>query len=188
MTQNEKQNTKVNPATEEKKENKISGFLKGTIPYIVIIIAVVLVRSYIITPVQVEGLSMFSTLDDKEILLLKKYDKNYERFDVVVFNYNNTKLIKRIVGLPGETVEYKEGKLYINGEYVAESFLNNKTTADFSLEELGYEKIPKGYYFVMGDNRTNSTDSRIIGLIPSEDIEGTTNFAIFPLDKIGIFE
>ena len=68
----------------EKNESKISKFLKGTVPYIVIIIAVVLVRSYIITPVQVEGLSMYSTLDNKEILLLKKYDKSYQRFDIVV--------------------------------------------------------------------------------------------------------
>lgn len=172
---------------EEKKENKISKFLQGTLPYVVIIAAVVLVRSFIVTPIQVEGLSMFSTLDDKEILLLKKYDRSYQRFDVVVFNYNNAKLIKRIVGLPGETVEYKDGNLYINGKYTPETFLNNKITADFSLEELGYDKIPKGYYFVMGDNRTNSTDSRIIGLINEKDIEGTTNFAIFPLDKIGIF-
>ena len=173
---------------QNKEENKISKFLQGTVPYVVIIIVVVLIRSYIITPVQVEGMSMYSTLNDKEILLLKKYDKNYQRFDVVVFNYNNTKLIKRVIGLPGETVEYKSGKLYINGTYVAESFLNNNMTADFTLEELGYEKIPKDYYFVMGDNRANSTDSRIIGLIPKEDIEGTTSFAIFPLDKFGNFD
>ena len=185
MEQKENQTPNEN---QETKENKISGFLKSTVPYVVIIMVVVLIRSYIITPVQVEGLSMYSTLDDKEILLLKKYDKNYERFDIVVFNFNNTKLIKRIMGLPGDTVEYRENKLYINGQYVKEEFLtNNQQTADFTLEELGYEKIPNGYYFVMGDNRTNSTDSRIIGLIPNEDIEGTTNFAIFPLDKIGNF-
>lgn len=182
-----KEKTQENQNTEEKKESRISKFLKGTVPYVVIIAAVVFVRSFIITPVQVEGLSMFSTLEDKEILLLKKYDKTYKRFDIVVFNYNNTKLIKRVIGLPGETVEYKDGKLYIDGKYVAESFLNNKVTPDFTLEEIGYDKIPEGYYFVMGDNRTNSTDSRIIGLIPSEDIDGTTNFAIFPLDKIGLF-
>ena len=169
----------------EKSENKINKFLQGIIPYIAIIISVILIRSYIITPVKVEGLSMYSTLDDKEILLLKKYDKNYQRFDVVVFNYENTKLIKRVIGLPGETIEYKAGKLYINGTYVPETFLNDKSTADFKLEEIGYEKIPKDYYFVMGDNRDQSTDSRIIGLIAKEDIEGTTNFAIFPLDKIG---
>ena len=131
---------------------------------------------------------MYSTLDDKEILLLKKYDKSYDRFDVVVFNYNNTKLIKRVVGLPGDTVEYKDNKLYINGKYIKEEFLkNNQETYDFSLEDLGYETLPDGYYFVMGDNRTNSTDSRVIGLVSAEDIEGTTNFVIFPLNKFGNF-
>ena len=172
----------------ETKKQKISGVLKATLPYIIIIIVVALIRTFIITPVQVEGMSMFSTLNDKEILLLKKYDKNYKRFDIVVFNYNNTKLIKRIVGFPGDTVEYKNNKLYINGKYVKESFLkNNQKTVDFKLEELGYEKIPRDYYFVMGDNRTNSTDSRIIGLVSSSDIEGTTNFAIFPLSDFGNF-
>lgn len=177
------------PETEEKKPNRIVGFVKGIIPYVVIIAAVILVRSYIITPVQVEGLSMFTTLNDKEILLLKKYDKDFQRFDVVVFNYGGTKLIKRIIGMPGDTIAYKENKLYVNGKNIEEPFLtNNQQTADFTLEELGYEKVPENTYFVMGDNRTNSTDSRIIGPIPVSDIEGTTNFAIFPLNKLGTFE
>lgn len=170
-------------------KQKASGFLKSTLPYIIIVIVVALIRTFIITPVQVEGMSMYSTLDDKEILLLKKYDKSYDRFDVVVFNYNNTKLIKRVVGLPGDTVEYKDNKLYINGKYIKEEFLkNNQETYDFSLENLGYETLPDGYYFVMGDNRTNSTDSRVIGLVSAEDIEGTTNFVIFPLNKFGNFD
>ena len=169
-------------------KQKASGFLKATLPYIIIVIVVALIRTFIITPVQVEGMSMYSTLDDKEILLLKKYDKSYDRFDVVVFNYNNTKSIKRVVGLPGDTVEYKDNKLYINGKYIKEEFLkNNQETYDFSLEDLGYETLPDGYYFVMGDNRTNSTDSRVIGLVSAEDIEGTTNFVIFPLNKFGNF-
>ncbi len=178
----------MEPETPKKTAKQMaSGFFKSTLPYIVIVIVVALIRSFIITPVQVEGMSMYSTLDDKEILLLKKYDKTYQRFDIVVFNYNNSKLIKRIVGLPGETVQYKNNKLYINGKQVTEYFLNNQETYDFNLEELGYEKIPKDYYFVMGDNRTNSTDSRIIGLVSASDIEGTTNFAIFPLEKFGNF-
>ena len=168
---------------------KVSSVLNATLPYIIIVIVVALIRTFIITPVQVEGMSMYSTLDDKEILLLKKYDKSYDRFDVVVFNYNNTKLIKRVVGLPGDTVEYKDNKLYINGKYIKEEFLkNNQETYDFSLEDLGYETLPDGYYFVMGDNRTNSTDSRVIGLVSAEDIEGTTNFVIFPLNKFGNFD
>lgn len=169
-------------------KQKVSSVLNATLPYIIIVIVVALIRTFIITPVQVEGMSMYSTLDDKEILLLKKYDKSYDRFDVVVFNYNNTKLIKRVVGLPGDTVEYKDNKLYINGKYIKEEFLkNNQETYDFSLEDLGYETLPNGYYFVMGDNRTNSTDSRVIGLVSAEDIEGTTNFVIFPLNKFGNF-
>ena len=173
---------------ENTKKNKINNALKATLPYIIIVIVVALIRSFIITPVQVEGMSMYSTLDNNEILLLKKYDKTYQRFDIVVFNYNGSKLIKRVIGLPGETVEYKNNKLYINDKYIKEYFFkNNQETYDFKLEEIGYEKIPKGYYFVMGDNRTNSTDSRFIGLISENDIEGTTNFAIFPLNKFGNF-
>ena len=173
----------------EKTENKINKFFQGIVPYIAIIISVIFIRSYIITPIQVEGMSMYSTLNDKEILLLKKYDKTYQRFDVVIFNYNNTKLIKRVIGLPGDTVSYKQNKLYINGTYIRETFLkNHQRTADFNLEDIGYEKIPEGYYFVMGDNRTNSTDSRVLGLIPEEDIEGTTSFAIFPITRFGNFD
>jgi len=169
-------------------ENKKNTFLKDLIPYIIIIIIVVLIRSFIITPVQVEGNSMYSTLNDGEILLLKKYDKSYKRFDVVVFNFNNSRLIKRIIGLPGDNVEYRDNKLYINGIYYKEKFLkNNQQTADFKLEELGYKKIPNNYYFVLGDNRTNSTDSRVIGLISSKYIKGKTDFAIFPFKKFGNF-
>ncbi len=167
---------------------KITKFIRELIPYIIIIIAVVLFRSFIATPVEVEGKSMYSSLDDGEILLLKKYDKNYKRFDVIVFKNNNDKLIKRIIGLPGEKVEYKNNKLYINGRYIKEPFLkNNQTTYDFELKELGYKKIPKDHYFVLGDNRTNSTDSRMIGLINKNKISGKTNFIIFPFTKIGKF-
>ena len=167
---------------------KITKFIRELIPYIIIIIAVVLFRSFIATPVEVEGKSMYSSLDDGEILLLKKYDKNYKRFDVIVFKNNNDKLIKRIIGLPGEKVEYKNNKLYINGRYIKEEFLkNNQTTYDFELKELGYKKIPKDHYFVLGDNRTNSTDSRMIGLISKNKISGKTNFIIFPFTKIGKF-
>lgn len=166
----------------------MKNFIKSIIPYVVILIVVVLIRTFIITPIQVDGESMYSTLSDNEILLLKKYDKSYDRFDVIVFDYNGSKLIKRIIGMPGDNVRYKDNKLYINGKYVEEKFLtNNQITNDFKLKEIGYNKIPKGYYFVLGDNRTNSTDSRIIGLVSSDDISGITDLAIFPFNKIGKF-
>lgn len=169
-------------------KEKIKEIFDTVYPYLIIIIVVVLIRSFIVTPIQVEGMSMYSTLDDKEILLLKKYDKKFKRFDVVVFDYDGKKLIKRIIAFPGETVEYKNNKLFINDRYVKENFLDKYTkTYDFSLKDIGYTKVPKNTYFVMGDNRTNSTDSRLIGPISKKQINGKTNFALYPLNRFGNF-
>ncbi len=155
---------------------------KEVLPYLIIIIVVIIIRTFIITPVRVNGDSMKPTLVDKEIVLLKKYDKNYKRFDIVVFNDARGHLIKRIVGLPGETLYYSNNKLFINGKYVKEDFLSsNEKTYDYELDTV----IPEGYYFVMGDNRDNSTDSRIIGLVSEKDILGTTSFVLYPFNRFG---
>lgn len=169
-------------------DKKIIEFGKNIFPYIIVIISVVLIRTYVITPIKVDGASMYSTLSDGDVLLLKKYDRSYERFDVVVFKYKNDRLIKRVIGLPGDIIEYRGNKLYVNGKYVEEPFLkNNQKTFDFSLKEFGMSKIPDGHYFVLGDNRTNSTDSRSIGTISEDYIQGKTDMIIFPLTKIGLF-
>ena len=138
------------------------------------------------TPVIVNGSSMEPTLKDNQLLILKKYDKKYERYDIVVFNYDKEKLIKRVIGLPGEYVEYKDSTLYIDGKKVNDEFARN--TNDFILEELGNIIIPEGKYLVMGDNRYNSSDSRSIGLIDSKDLLGTTNFRLFPFNSFGKIE
>ena len=168
------------------KESK-TNYIKELIPYLIIIIVVILIRSFIITPIRVDGQSMYSTFDDGEILLLEKVDKKYKRFDVVVFKNDGERLIKRIIGFPGETIEYKNNKLYVNGKYIEEKFLtNNQETYDFDLKELEHKKIPKGHYFVLGDNRTNSTDSRILGPIKESKIQGKVVFTLFPFNKFGI--
>lgn len=154
--------------------------IKEIYPYLLIVVVVILIRTFIITPVQVDGTSMVPTLKDKEILLLKKYETKYDRFDIVVFNLDKERLIKRVIGLPGESIEYKNNKLYINGKRIKEKFKTNSKTEDFKLEEIGYKKIPKGYYFVVGDNRNNSVDSRIIGLVSEKDIQGSTSLSVFP--------
>lgn len=161
--------------------------IKELIPYIIIIVVVILIRTFILTPVQVVGTSMVPTLSDKQILLLKKYDKDYKRFDIVVFKYDDSTLIKRIIGLPGEYVEYRKNNLYINGKKIEEDFIKT-TTNDFKLSELNYKKIPKGYYFVMGDNRNNSIDSRYIGLVSEKQIKGISTFSLFPIKKFGSIE
>ena len=153
---------------------------KELLPYIMIVVVVLAIRAFIATPVRVDGASMNPTLEDGEILILKKYDRSLERFDIVVLDYNGEKLVKRVIGLPGEKIAYKDNKLYVDGKRVKEPF-EHEVTDDFELEE----QIPEGYYFVLGDNRINSTDSRMIGAISKEQIQGTTNFSIFPFDKFG---
>lgn len=168
------------------KNTTLKNILKESLPYVIIVLVVVLIRSFIVTPVRVQGSSMVPTLEDGEILLLKKYDKSYKRFDIVVLEHDSSKLIKRVIGLPGEHVEYRENRLYINGEEIEESFLpENLEFSDFDTILLGQEEIPSGYYLVIGDNRNNSTDSRIFGFVKKEEILGTTSFRLFPFKKIG---
>ena len=162
--------------------------IKELYPYVIIIVVVVLFRTFIATPVRVDGDSMESTLNNGEILILNKLDKTYDRFDIVVINIDKTKLVKRIIGLPGESIEYKDNELYINGQKIDD--IETSRTSNFSLGELyDIDKIPEGYYFVMGDNRGNSTDSRDyrVGLIKESDIVGTTTIRLFPFTRIGKF-
>ncbi len=160
--------------------------LKELIPYIVIVIVVVLIRTFIVTPVLVNGSSMSPTLKDNELLILKKYDSSYSRYDIVVLDYKDEKLIKRVIGLPGETVEYRDGVLYIDGKETKDEFA--PITSDFKSSEFMTGAIPKGYYLVMGDNRNNSIDSRTIGLISKDEINGVTNFSLLPFGKFGKIE
>ena len=160
--------------------------IKSIIDYVVIIVAVLLFRAYLYSPVRVSGNSMVPTLNNGDIMILNKigYRLNgLDRFDIVVINYDGEKIIKRVIGLPGEYVEYKDDKLYINGTYIKEDY-ERKSTDDFSLEMLGVEKIPEDKYLVLGDNRPISKDSRIIGLIDKEDIVGYTNVVVYPLSGI----
>ena len=152
--------------------------IKETIPYLVIILVVVLIRLFVVTPVRVDGESMSPTFKNNQILLLNKMDKSYKRFDVVVFNHNNNKLVKRIIGLPGDIVSYKNNKLYVNDKLVKESY-KRKDTDDFTSDI-----VPSDMYFVLGDNRSNSLDSRYIGFISKSDIEGVVNFSIIPIKKV----
>lgn len=160
--------------------------IKEIYPYIVIIVVVVLFRTFIATPVRVDGDSMNDTLNNKEILILNKLNKNIERFDIVVININNTRIIKRVIGLPGENIEYKNNELYINSKKIND--IDTSLTTDFSLKSLyNIDKIPEDSYFVMGDNRGNSLDSRFheVGIINKKNIVGTTKIRIFPFNKIG---
>ena len=158
-------------------------YFKELIPYFIIILVVIFIKVFIVSPIRVNGESMNPTLNDKDIMLLDEVSyrfSNINRFDIVVIRRGKEFLIKRIIGLPGEKVKYSDGKLYINGKYVKENFKHNET-GDFSTVTLG-----KNEYFVMGDNRVNSTDSRIFGAVSRDEIEGKTSLTIFPFSRFGI--
>lgn len=163
--------------------------LKTLLTYVAIILVVILIRIFFIDPVRVDGKSMDTTLKNGEILLLNKivYKKgDIKRFDIVVIDEGDKSIIKRVIGLPGETIEYKDNKLYIDSKEVNDPYPSSKTD-DFSIEDIGHTKIPGDTYFVMGDNRINSLDSRYpsVGVIKKEQIVGRARFRIWPFKNFG---
>ncbi|MBR6113033.1 MAG: signal peptidase I [Bacilli bacterium] len=156
--------------------------MKEIIPYVVVIVIFLLIRAFVFIPILVHGDSMSPTLEDKNFLILNKMDHKYDRFEIVVFDHAKQMLIKRVIGLPGETIEVKAGKLYINGEEMDDPLA--EITYDFKLNDLGYTTIPEDTYFVMGDNRNNSIDSRKLGPISKDKIEGTLGFRLIPFKKV----
>ncbi|MDO4996868.1 MAG: signal peptidase I [Bacilli bacterium] len=162
-------------------EEKKSFFKENGI-YIVLVIIVLLIKIFVVSPIRVNGASMNNTLYDKDIMILDEISYRFndiKRFDIVVVETPDEYLIKRVVGLPGETIKYEDNILYINGKEVKENF-THKETKDFEA------KVPEGKYFVLGDNRTNSSDSRIIGAVSKKQIKGKTSLIIFPFSRAGI--
>ncbi|SER05904.1 signal peptidase I [Gracilibacillus ureilyticus] len=170
---------------------------------IITVIVIVLIRMFIAVPIVVEGPSMLPTLEDNDRLIVDKISlvfQDPQRFDVVVFHATEKKdFIKRVIGLPGETIEYRDDQLFVNGEYVEEPYLQEVKrnldpeatyTVDFTLEDIpgGTMTVPDGHVFVLGDNRKNSTDSRHLGFIPLEQVTGISRLSYWPVKNIGIVE
>ncbi|WP_075618209.1 signal peptidase I [Paenisporosarcina indica] len=160
-----------------------------------------IIRYFLFTPIVVDGESMMPTLEDGDRMIVNKIGYEVgepDRFDIVVFHAPEKKdYIKRVIGLPGDRVAYKNDQLYINGEPLPEPYLDPKKeeinegtlTEDFTLEELWQiEVVPEGYVFVMGDNRRYSKDSRIIGVVSMEEIIGSTSFIFWPPNELGLVE
>jgi signal peptidase I len=148
-----------------------------------------LVVVFVVQPVKVEGTSMLPRLHDGERIFVNKliyYDEyrwapKIERGDIVVFWYPNdpTKsYIKRVIGLPGEIVEVREGTVYINGSVLEEKYLDPGENASSASQNA--VKVKLNYYFVMGDNRDNSSDSRSWGLVPKKYIYGKALLRYWP--------
>lgn len=167
-------------------KERIKKRIKDIYPYIIVVVVVVLIRTFIVTPAMVDGVSMQPNLQDNDILLLNKLNyklDKIQRFDVVVIDWNGEKLVKRVVGLPGEHIEFKDNNLYVDGLVEIERFKHD-ITSDFNLHSIGYLTLPGDKYFVVGDNRDDSVDSRIIGPIDKKNILGKVTYRIFPVNKI----
>ena len=150
------------------------------------IIAVFVLLKFVISPCQIVGTSMYPTLKDGQSTFSLKFMKyiDIDRFDICVLDVSdkdNEKLIvKRIIGLPNETIEYKDNKLYVNGEYIAEDFLSGVTTDDLRIV-LGEDE-----YFCLGDNREVSKDSRYYGAFSKNDIDSLKMLVFYPFTEFGV--
>ncbi|WP_404427800.1 signal peptidase I [Ureibacillus chungkukjangi] len=179
--------------------NKIKNESLEWIKAILIAIALTfIIRLFFFTPIVVDGASMEPTLYDQERMIVTKIGEP-KRFDIIVFHATeNEDYIKRVIGLPGDRIEYKNDTLFINGISYDEPYLEQAKhevtdgllTNSFTLQETPVQSdiVPEGHLFVMGDNRRFSKDSRHIGAIPIEKVVGTTNFVFYPIKKIQLID
>ena len=154
--------------------------LNEIISYLLIIIFVVLFRSFILTPVKVRGPSMMPSLREKDVLLLNKLKKNYKRGDIVVIKLSGKKeeIIKRIIAIPGDSVMIEKGVVYVNTKKIDEPYKKGMSG------DMSSIKLKKDEYFILGDNRGASMDSRLIGPVLKKEIKGKTKIRIYPFKRI----
>ena len=161
--------------------------LRGTISVLIVVAAIAVLITTLFLPIlQISGDSMAPTLEHDEILVLLK-TTSLDRGDLIGFYYQGKILLKRVIALPEETVVIDgDGNVYVNEQLLEEPYVTEKSLGDCDLE-FPYT-VPGDGYFVMGDKRTNSIDSRnsVIGNIKHEDIIGKVFVRVWPLSRIGI--
>lgn len=185
-------------AKEENVEKKEASWLKELVStgvYLLVVVALTfLFVQYVGQRTHVNGDSMNNTLENGDNLIVDKISyrfKEPERFDIIVFPYQyqeNTYYIKRIIGLPGETVQIEDGTIYVDGEVLEESY-GKETMRSAGIASQPIE-LGEDEYFVLGDNRNNSSDSRdpSVGKIKGDDIVGRAFLRIWPFEKFGILK
>ena len=153
--------------------------------YVIGVAIVLLIANFIAKPVVVRGSSMNPTLNNFDICISNRLSivlgGTIDRFDIVVAQTEEGEIVKRVVGIPGDTVAMRNGVLYVNGEAVEESYIDYP--ANYEMAETVVEE---GHYFVLGDNRASSKDSHVstVGQIPREDIKGHVRLVIYPFNAI----
>lgn len=195
---------KEEKARKEAAKSKLQVFFEYVLTIAVAAIAALVCKNYIGQPIIVSGESMMNTLLDHQVVWVNKVNYTPERFDVVTEyppNGDKRLVIKRIIGLPGEEIYIDDdGKIYITPADGGEQYVLDDPYGCFFGEvrirklvvvnnpEKHSLKLGKDQYFVMGDNRNNSSDSRIYGGVPRSNIQGHAVFRIWPVTKLGNFD
>jgi len=162
--------------------------LLGNVAISVVLAVVVIV--FIYQPVKVEGTSMMPGLTDQERIFINKYTYklgagSIEREDLVVFHYPydpSQSYIKRIIGLPGDSIEIRDGTVYVNGKQLDEPYVPGEYRDHVPMPK---ELVPPDKYFVLGDHRSSSNDSRVWGFVDRGEIYGKAVFVYWPIERIG---
>ena len=183
--------TKKQVETERKRYRRQKAYNKalgGTVYVLTIVAAVAVLIATLLLPVlQIEGTSMEPTLVNGDIVLLTKTTA-FERGDLCGFSWNNKLLIKRVIGIPGDWIEIDtDGTVYLNGEKLDEPYAQRLAVGECDLE-FPFQ-VPQEQYFVMGDMRESSIDSRntLIGCVEKEQVVGKVFFRIWPLKTLRVF-
>lgn len=171
-------------------------YIKSTIQLAILLIITFVIFHFIFLPVKVSGDSMYPTLKDSELAImdaLHTKSSHIQRFDIIVVDsqYLDKYIVKRVIGLPGEKIEYKDDQLYINDQYYPENFLD-QDYIDQIKKEKGIQSFTEDFIvqlnddeiFVLGDNRINSLDSRVLGPVAYQDIIAKNGIICFPLNEM----
>ncbi len=154
---------------------------------IIAIVLALLFRMFIFEHFLVDGQSMYPTLRDSERIIVNKLTYRFHEpdyHDIIVFRYRDDRdFIKRIVAMEGDTVQIKDNQLYLNGKVLKEPYLEENSVNDY-----GPVTVPENHYFVLGDNRANSRDSRYedVGFVAYEDLKGQAYLVFWPIDELRV--
>lgn len=163
----------------------IKEFLKDSLIFIAVGAGMFLFLLYVTIFTQIVGPSMEPLFSDKDVVIVSKLYRNIKYNDIVIFHYEDSKnMVKRIVGLPGDGIKIIDNKIYRNNELIIEDYILSENNQE--IVNATYEIIPEDEYFVLGDNRDNSLDSRSFGNIKKDSIAGKVILRLWPVTKIKI--
>lgn len=166
---------------------------------VIAVIFVFIIQQFLFANYVVHGQSMMPTIHNGNRIIVNKIDYDFgkpKRFQLIVFHYSKTEdFIKRVIGLPGDSLHYKNDVLYVNGKAMKEPYLkpykakvSGNLTKNFTLQEVtGHKRVPKGDVFVLGDNRRDSYDSRYFGFVPISKIVGKVQVRYWPFDAFKVY-